>query len=196
MQVDVLAVLGCLLVLIVISLSESCKEPSEETLREILYNSTKDETFFPSYLFPQIPGTDIDTMNGEGGRQKIAFWYGKRKCKRRQKKSGIEFMDISTCPWYLMITHDEERFPRTLGTARCRCKKCYNDAHEQPKDVTNSTCKEVFITQPVLRKNHAYSNGNKECTYTRSNERIAVGCTCVFVRTVKSEKIINGKPKS
>ena len=121
--------------------------------------------------------------------------YGNRRCRSvlRKKKYGIQLMDRSVCPWYIVLTVNHDRFPVYMATARCTCKKCYDADGNQPRVVRKNPpiCVPIKIKVRVLRQQFAPGGSRKLCDknvflYEESYEEVTVGCTC---------KVVDPEPK-
>lgn len=109
--------------------------------------------------------------------EKRYYIYGARDCRIRKSKS-LAFG--STCPWRIMVTTDEDRFPRQMFTAECACKSC------RGRKKSKFQCQPIIFPTKVLRQKYA-TGGKKECEdvngevtfkYEEVFEPIVTGCTC------------------
>jgi len=105
--------------------------------------------------------------------------YGDRTCPTELPKTGDQ-EQRSTCPWYYVINHDENRFPADIAEARCRCERCIG-GH------TVNQCERVFYHQRVLKR-----KGEKDGMYRWEPawEKIATGCTCAVPATQTAEEAL------
>ena len=178
--------------------ASECQEPNEQRLMELLHENTTEVDLFPNFLHPLI-ARRLDKFNKNFDMTtdvSRAHWDGRRGCPPNMRWHGdrqVHDMDRSTCPWRLIITYDPNRFPRILGQAQCRCRRCYDvEGHRPPDDVLARTaCRPIYMWQTVLRKTRAQSTN--ECTYRKYQEKIAIGCTCTLLHIDKSE-VISHKP--
>ena len=77
----------------------------------------------------------------------------------------------SVCPWYHVITQDEDRYPADMVEARCSCS-----GHCIGTEPGTSACEPVYHTVPVLYKSGADARGR--CVYVKRKVQLAVACTC------------------
>ncbi|KAH3886279.1 hypothetical protein DPMN_010281 [Dreissena polymorpha] len=168
----------------------SCKRPNDTVLAQQLAEGIANEDYWTLYAMHPVmqmvyEHTYKDTFN-EKRNEKEAFIYGTRKCKSQgiDWKKGNHVMDLSTCPWYLELTYDEDRFPAIMTTTRCRCKICYTQEGSRPKNTKGQPkCHPIYIRQLVLRKSYVDSDLNAPvCTYNLSYQKVGVGCTCKLRR--------------
>ena len=110
---------------------------------------------------------------------------GRRKCKLNKKST--ELMDRSTCPWYLEMNYDNQRFPKTLVNARCKCRRCL------APNSNGAGCQPTVIRIKVLRRELSKSGlplcSNGTALYGNTWETIAVGCTCEIRKLHKQKHI-------
>ena len=143
------------------------------------------------YMIPKL--ADSEPYDGKNTRHKNhrALLYGTRKC-RLDLKSDL-LMDRSSCPWYLEMIYDDNRYPKAMVTARCKCspnKGCFNVQGKRDRRPNNNIdrpkCAPVTIQRKVLRKvlnkdgTKRTCDGNNEYIYSQSLQTISTGCTCGF----------------
>ncbi|KAH3886270.1 hypothetical protein DPMN_010272 [Dreissena polymorpha] len=171
---------------------DSCKRPDDTDLAQQLAERIATDNYWPMYaLHPgiRVPGEYKDW------NENVTLIGGTRKCRATNIdiENKTDVMDLSTCPWYLVMTYDKDRFPAIMITTRCRCPNCFTQTGNQSKEKT--TCKPITIPQPVLRKSLGAMDLNSSlCKYDLSYQIIGVGCTCTLQRSdLKSDS--GGQPK-
>ncbi|XP_053375381.1 uncharacterized protein LOC128547265 [Mercenaria mercenaria] len=86
---------------------------------------------------------------------------------------------LSTCPWVLVDTYDENRLPKVIPQAKCVCNRCLQKISSSG-DVQYiprlGRCKPVMTSVMTVRRQCNVDSGFYE--YTAKAEKIAVGCTC------------------
>ena len=107
-----------------------------------------------------------------------------KKCPKKPE-SGInsDLKDRSTCPWYLYREYDEERYPRVLMQAKCKCTQSCIGSDSKVR----GRCERVFTHVPVL-----YRRLNKTTNlyeYDHHFARVATGCTCARKRITYYNKL-------
>lgn len=134
-----------------------------------------------SYGIYEVMAKEIASRQKVSGLREIVnekriYISGARSCKRRV---GEHLLERSTCPWKLMMTHDEDRYPQKMYTAECTCTKCAG------RKSTKFQCEEIVLPMKVLRQRT--NNGQKVCEkignetyykYIEVFEPIVTGCTC------------------
>ena len=98
------------------------------------------------------------------------LFYGNQDgshCDKRHIEQQGTLKDRSYCPWYYVINHSGDRYPRDIAEARCRCQYGAGLGGE-------TACEQVKYFIRVLRKTGC-TNGTYD--YTNGWQSVAVGCT-------------------
>ncbi|KAL4224397.1 Interleukin 17F [Mactra antiquata] len=121
--------------------------------------------------------------------------FGITKCYSTINRSSGDSMERTLCPWYILLTYDEDRYPKELATAKCTCRYCYD--FNGKKDRTSNKkrkprCKDIKIKHKVLTYEKS-SDGkpvcdpdNKKFRIQKAVEEITVGCACAIRRKDKT----------
>ena len=122
-----------------------------------------------------------------------ALMAGHRYCPTIVNSKSRNNMESSTCPWYLELTYDINRYPMYLANARCRCEHCVGMGIYVMGDA-ETKCKEIIVKVKVIRRKETpegmpLCNENGTAVYTDTWEDIAVGCTCTIRGKDKQEGI-------
>ena len=109
--------------------------------------------------------------------------YGDRNCPEEIKPGTQELMDISLCPWFIELDYDQQRYPRILLRAKCRCKHCVNIG-KYKSDTEETICKSVTVKKKVLRRKLS-AHGRPVCkdgkaVYVSAWEDIPIACACAL----------------
>ena len=122
-----------------------------------------------------------------------ALMAGHRYCPKTVNSKSRNSMEASTCPWYLELTYDINRYPMYLANARCRCDHCVGMETFVMGDA-ETKCKELIVKVKVIRR-EVTSAGTPRCdsngtaVYTDTWADIAVGCTCTIRGKDKQEGV-------
>ena len=105
--------------------------------------------------------TKSQTLDNEWSQGNISI-----KCHMNTNSSNVA--DLSLCPWEQHIDVDNERIPRTIPFAKCRCLKCSGDLSNTPL-----SCQPVYKSMIVWKKN----NGQFD-QYYQIRLRVPIACAC------------------
>lgn len=103
---------------------------------------------------------------------------GNKKCTISRQTIWSTDETRSTCPHYFIETTRNDRYPFTLVSAVCNCKRCLQSATSDHHSE-NLICKPKFINMPALikRKSCEYIK-DEPCNWDPVFERVAVSCQC------------------
>lgn len=102
---------------------------------------------------------------------KVYNLYGDRKCPNTTDVTAPDVISRSTCPWFIYMDVDEERMPKVMAFAECRCRStCVGDKENR--------CMPVYSYPTVLRR-ICRTDGYE---YFPVTEKHPVGCTCTAPR--------------
>lgn len=127
----------------------------------------------------------------KSANEKRTLIFGQSSCRGKKLKSLLE---RSTCPWRIMMTIDEDRFPRQMFTAECVCKAC------KGRNPSKFQCEPILFPTKILRQKYMTKteiktgtttaavttivkacekvNGEEIFKYEEVFEPIVTGCTC------------------
>ena len=101
------------------------------------------------------------TLDNEWSQGNISI-----KCHRDTNSSNIA--DLSLCPWEQHIDVDNERIPRIIPFAKCRCLKCSGDLSNTPL-----SCQPVYKSITVWKKSNSRFD-----QYHQTWLRVPIACAC------------------
>lgn len=144
-------------------------------------------------LHPALARRLLNSRMSESKTLRRAFMAGSRQCPKEINIKSKYSMDTSTCPWFLELTYDIQRYPMYLATARCKCDHCVG-MHSLLLGNAETKCKALTVKEKVIRRKLS-SSGEPVCVdgkadYENTWEDIAVGCTCVIRRKEAQERIV------
>lgn len=136
-------------------------------------------------VFSQIGHLDINASSTRN-MDNVSFLSGDRSCPKKMKIKSDNMNDRALCPWYFLLSHDDDRYPPILATAKCKCNRCYGeqDNRKKGRNAVKSRCQEIPYRHKVLKQKYD-SNNNKVCDsngkyeFVRTYETVSIGCTCV-----------------
>ena len=105
--------------------------------------------------------TESHTLDNEWSQGNISI-----KCHIDTNSSNIA--DLSLCPWEQHIDVDNERIPRIIPFAKCRCLKCSGDLSNTPL-----SCQPVYKSMTVWKKNNS-----RFVQYHQTWLRVPIACAC------------------
>ena len=174
---------------------ENARNRSEQELKDQLdaWNSKESDLIQPFYIHPKLARKftkrkSVSNLHLNNSSVKQSLIYGTRKCPKSISKRKHDVMDTSSCPWYIVLTYDEMRYPSTLINAKCKCRNCIG----VEKNVSKSrerNCEPITIKQKVLRR-ELTERGTLICkdgvaSYLETWEDVPIACLCVSRRTKK-----------
>lgn len=120
-------------------------------------------------------------------KENRTFIFGASGCRGNKQEFLLQ---RSTCPWRLMMTTDNDRFPRQMFTAECVCTRC------RGRKKSKFQCEPILFPIKVLRQKYKTTGnkiqkvcemlGNKVIfKYEEVFERIVTGCTCSKILNIK-----------
>ena len=86
-----------------------------------------------------------------------------------EEKNNHGLRNVSSCPWDIELDIDNNRIPRTLRFAKCKCDTCRGDS--------GSSCEIIWHNTVVLRRVEG-TCVNDMRLYEPALEPISVGCVC------------------
>ena len=168
----------------------------ETDLRKTLDNARSEDEYISNFIFPAEffqPNEENQTKEDTRytGTSYNTYMYGQRRCPKRLTKKKLlkkNLMYKSTCPWYVELTVNHDRYPTYMATAKCSCKNCFNGNGTKYSDKSERRCREVKRRVIVLRQTFIPDPRNStqwvpQCTngvkdYEKGYEDISIGCTC------------------
>ena len=151
-----------------------CRRPTKDKLKQIKTDFLQQKATYFSDSFNQLYLSsrknyhDIDKRFISQKSMKIGW----------TSKTCPHFSYYNPCPHYLQLDVDENRIPKVLLKAKCKCTECFrSDGHRTDEpDQTGLGCKEVYHYAIVMRATGCQENG--EMKYEEVLEPVAVGCAC------------------
>lgn len=81
------------------------------------------------------------------------------------------------CPHYYVLDVDDNRIPKILLQAKCRCSECsINDGMR--KGESSFECAEVFYYPLVMRATKCSGDTNSQMQFEEVLESVSAGCAC------------------
>lgn len=177
---SLLAVLSCVLRHYVCDSAIECVEdlsPPDQgysTLAEEYQGRTYGPLFHmifdKSHTFPEI-----------GLNEKYVYSLSRNKtCPKSIDTKSVSTEEKSTCPFYVKLSYDDDRRPRLIPFAACRCRRCISVDGCDKDCQARTVCRAVYTYKIVYRRT-CKTNGSGE--WFQETVKIPVGCTCSLVNT-------------
>ncbi|XP_060554474.1 uncharacterized protein LOC132715485 [Ruditapes philippinarum] len=199
------------LVFVKLIFAHSCNNDSTlpRNLREQYIEWLAETAIHPSFqllpgIFKQIGLQDKHAREMRGN---LTHSFGNRRCSRTLKHNSDNLNDRSLCPYHFLLSHDLNRYPPIINTAKCTCSKvrylqsnrrkcnCKGKSHsrkcrrtcnsKRAEKLLTPQCTEIPYRYKVLKQKYD-ENGNTICDernsflYERTYETVAIGCTPVL----------------
>lgn len=154
----------------------SCVDPSDEKLNEILFN-------FERILDGAMNILKIDNLYRGHYRQNkshesySSVVFGSKICN---KTSQLWIQERGLCPWHFLIKRRDDIYPRLQMNAVCNCANCLRI--QNAYDDFPFGCAKIYVKKAALMRG-ACVNGIYE--WKPFFERVAVACECLRSDTDK-----------